>query len=899
MKMQHTLVGLTVLLIFIVTSAFLGSADPFLEMLAKLEAYNKNNQQEKIHLHLDKPYYAIGEDIWFKAYVLNTVTAEPSQISNTLYVDLINDLDSVERQLIIPLSFGMGWGDFNLKDSLAEGNYRIRAYTRWMQNSGSEYFYDKTIKIGSSLGIKTLATYTYNEEGKVNSLLKFTQKNGTPYALKEVNYEVYFGGKPIKGKATTNSKGEINVGLTNLNENAPQTGRIVATLAISNKEKVTKVVPIKLSSNQLDIQFFPEGGNLVENIPSKIAVKVLGNDGLGKNIMLSIKDQTGTELSKIETKHVGLGSFILNPLPGQRYTAVATFADGSKKEIPIPKQLTAGYVLSVNNSDSSKVSVKIMISDSLLGKGDLKLIVQQNNNVIFSTKASSERQVVAVNFPKEKIRSGIARLTLFTPDNKPAAERLIFISNMSDKLDIQFENKPGESLRTAKITTGFKVLHAGKSTPGSFSVAINNISKVETDELNESNIFTDLLLSSDLAGYIEKPNYYFLNDDVQTRNNFDLLMMTQGWRRFIWNDFLDGKTNAVKFQPEKLLVISGKVTTSGNKPVARGKVTLLSSSSKFFMIDTLTDENGRFAFREMFFGDSTKFAIKAETDKGKNNVNIQMDARPRQLVSRNRNSGDIEVNVNEAIAGYLTKSDNYFNELRRLGLLGNTINLQTVEIVGEKKKVTESLNFNGPGVADYVFTAEQLETKQDLRQALVGRVAGLSFRLNNEGQEIPYLNKAQTSDNLSPMKIILDGMEINADMIGDIIMNDLESIEVLSSTGLSFVYGTNGGVLVLTSKKGKRDSKNISAAPGILPYQPAGYYTARQFYMPKYEPNKTSNLSDYRTTIYWKPNIITDKEGNASFEYVNANEPGTYRVVLEGMDAFGNLGRKVYTYLVN
>lgn len=822
MKKKKISVVIAVLLIFLATSAFIRNEDPFSDLLSKLEVYNKNNQQEKVHLHLDKPYYAIGDDIWFKAYVLNTVTSEPSQISNTLYVDLIDELNSVKKQLIIPLSFGMGWGDFNLKDSLSEGNYRIRAYTRWMENVGSEFFYDKTIKIGRS-----------------------------------------------------------------------------ASATIANKKDNMKVIQLKPTSGQVDVQFFPEGGNLVENIPSRIGVKVVGSDGLGKDISLSIKDQNGVELSSIKTKQRGMGSFILNPLPGQSYVAVATFADDSKKEIPLPRALPDGYVLAVNNSDSTKVSVKIMISGSLLGKGDVKLIAQQNNNVIYSTKASSERQVISTSFPKEKIRSGILRLTLLTPENRPVAERLIFINNVSNELGLQFEKLPNISKRTAKIAANFKVSYADKPTPGSFSVAVNNISKVGIDEFNESNIFTDLLLSSDLAGYIEKPNYYFLKNDEETRNNLDLLMMTQGWRRFVWKDFLADKTNPVKYQPEKLLVISGRVTTNGGKPVARGKVTLLSSSSKFFMIDTLTDENGRFAFREMFFGDNTKFAVKAQTENGKENVDIKMDERPSQLVSKNRNTGDIQVNINEALSLYLSKSDNYFSELRRLGLLGNSINLQTVNIVAEKKKITESANFNGPGNADYVFTAEQLETKQDLRQALVGRVAGLNFRLNDEGQQIPYLSKAQSSDSLSPMKIILDGMEISADMIGDIVMNDLESIEVLSSIGLSFVYGTNGGVLILTSKKGRRDSKNISAAPGILPYNPTGYHTARQFYMPKYEPGKTSNPADYRTTIFWKPNVITDKDGNASFEYFNANEPGTYRVVLEGMDAFGNLGRKVFTYAVN
>jgi hypothetical protein len=817
------------ILCFVLTTAFVTQDDPFASLLSKLTEYNKNNQQEKVHLHLDKPYYAVGDDIWFKAYVLNTVTSEPSQISNTLYVELINPADKVSKQLKIPMSFGMGWGDFKLADSLPEGNYRIRAYTRWMRNAGSEFFYDKTIKIGRSDRFKS-------DAAKVNVKTPANNTTGT----------------------TTASK--------------------------------------------IDLQVFPEGGNLVENIPSRLAIKLVGNDGLGKDATVSIKDQTGAELSQTETKHMGMGVVILNAQPGQTYTANVKFADGSSKSTPIPKAIPTGYVLSANTADSTKIAIKIFLSQDLLGKGDLKILAQHNNNIFYSAKVPSEKQVTSINLPNDKIPSGILRLTLFAPDNTPVCERLVFVNNQADKLDVQMENQTKTSARKAKVTGKFKSVTAGKPTPASFSVSINNISKIPTDELNESNILTDLLLTSDLGGYVEKPNYYFLKKDADTRSNLDLLLMTQGWRRLVWKDFLNNTVKPVTFQPEKLLVISGTITNYGGKPAAKTKVSLLSTANKLFLIDTLTDENGHFAFKEMFFGDSTKFAVRAETEKGKSNVDIKMDVTPGHVVQKNQNTGDIEININEALASYLTKSDNYFEEIARATQVRNSINLETVNIVGQKKtKVTESANFNGPGNADYVFTADVLETKQNLYQVLMGRVAGLNFRTNDEGVQIPYLTKAQfgSTQTSSNMKVIVDGMEIDSSMIGDIVLAEVQSIEVLTSQALSFVYGTSGGVIIITSRKGGRDVNSIAAAPGTLAYTPEGYYTSREFYMPKYEPNVNNKPTDFRTTIYWKPNLITDIDGNASFEYYNANEPGTYRVVIEGIDAVGSLARKTYTYGVN
>ncbi|RZL50927.1 MAG: TonB-dependent receptor, partial [Pedobacter sp.] len=131
-------------------SAFIIEDDPFTQLLKKLEEFSKKYPQEKIHLHLDKPYYAIGDDIWFNAYVVNTKTGEPTHISNVIYVELINEKDSIAKLLKLPMKGGIAWGDFKLADSLSDGNYRIRAYTQWMRNAGPEFFFDKTIKIGSS-----------------------------------------------------------------------------------------------------------------------------------------------------------------------------------------------------------------------------------------------------------------------------------------------------------------------------------------------------------------------------------------------------------------------------------------------------------------------------------------------------------------------------------------------------------------------------------------------------------------------------------------------------------------------------------------------------------------------------------------------------------------------------
>jgi len=905
MKKKIILIA-SVFFIGALTFSFINDDDPFNLILKKLEEYNKNSQQEKVYLQLDKPYYAVGDLISFKAYLINTVTAEPSNISKVLYAELISE-DSVVRKLSIPLSAGIGWGEFSLNESLPEGNYRIRAYTNWMRNASASFFYDKTLKIGNSWtnSVYTKATFTYNKDAggqKVNVKIRYADKNKIAYISNEVNYKVEINGKQIlvdRGK--TNSSGELSFSFINKNPLLAQ-GKITTSLIVKDNEEVTKVIPIKATSKNINIQFLPEGGNFIENMPNKVAVKAINENGTGEDISISIKDRQGNELTTLKTQHLGMGSFILTPQTDNQYTAHVIFADGSDKNIELPKAQKSGYILSANNIDSSKIAIKILLSEDLVNKGNLKLIAQHNNQVYYSIKPSSQKQLISTSISTEKLPPGIIHLTLFSADNIPVAERLVFVSNRNNQLDIDLENPITKSTKTAKVSTQFKASKNGVPVKGSFSVAVNNISKVTPDELNESNILTSFLLTSDLTGYIEKPNYYFLKNNAETRDNLDLLMLTQGWGRFVWKEFLENKAIPITYQPEKSLSISGTVTTLTGKPIPNAKVFLFASSGKIFAIDTLADDKGHFNFDNMFFADSTKFMVKAEAKDYKRNISIKMDQQTAPMLTSNKNEGDIEINVNESIMDYLNKNDSYLNEMTRLGIIKKSINLKTIDIVASKKLAVETANLNGTGIADAIITDEDLKNSFSIKQYLDGRYAGIKIM-----DDQAYLTRSSTMVTTSytaedqtetPMQIYIDGAETKDEtVLANMPVSDVQSIEVLKSVAYTFVYGTNSGVILITTKTGKQKKPEDIYVPGILAYKPNGYYFSKEFYMPKYPA--TNQINDYRSTIFWKPNMVSDKDGKANFEYFNANENGKYRVIIEGIDTYGNLAHKVYTYDVN
>lgn len=891
---KKLIIPILTVLVFIIAFGNKIDDDPFAALIKKLETYIEANPQEKIHIHLDKPYYAIGDDIWVKAYVMDAHTSAPSTTSSAVYIELINEKDSLKQQLKLPVISGLSWGDFKLPDTLSEGNYRIRAYTQLMKNAGPDFFFDKTIKVGNSWSntVFTNTTYAFSKQNtsdKVEANIKFTDKQGKAYISHPVEWEVQLNSRNIaKGKSTTNEQGEINLSFLNNQPAIYKSGKIVATLTLPDKKKVSKSIPLKATSNNIDVQFFPEGGNIVVGLPNKIGIKAVNTSGLGEDVSGVIVDASDAEVTKFETQHLGMGSIVINPQPGKTYFAKVKFKDGSEGKFNLPAAQPSGYILTVNSTGDNVVA-KILMTEDLVGKGEMKLLAQHNGNVLFLSRSPSQKQIITTTIPKKELPAGITQLTIFSGSNVPVAERLVFVNNQSNTIAATLSTEKQSYGRKEKVNVNLKSMLESKPVQGSFSVSVTNSSSVKPDLENESNIFTTLLLTSDLAGYIEKPNYYFLNNDPKTQQDLDNLMLTQGWRRILWKNVIANTLPVTVFKPEKSLKVSGTVTTLGGKPAPNSKVSLFSSSGGFFAVDTVSDAQGKFNFDGLSFGDSTKFVVQARTEKGKRNLEIKLDVVAGHLVTKNKNTGDVVVNVNESIAGYLKQSDNYFDELAKRGMLERSILLNEVKIVEKKNPAKNSANLNGGGNADAVLTADQLTTCPTLTMCLQGRVAGLMFRSG-----VPYLLR---NGNI-PMTIMLDGMDVGADFLDNIPPSDVETIEVLKSVNYTTIYGSRGagGILVITTKRGGGVSGISSYTPGIITYAPKGFYTPRQFYSPKYDV--PDSRPDYRSTIYWNPHVVPEENGEAVFEYYNSDEAGTYRIVLEGIDMRGNIARSVYTYEV-
>lgn len=880
---------------------FVAEDEKLKQTLESFQKFNEIYPQEKVYLHTDKPYYAIGDEIWFKAYLVNAQTLRPSIHSKIMYIDLIDNKDAIRRTIKIPLTAGFGWGNITLADSLYEGNYRLRAYTNWMRNFGEEFFYDQTFKVGDarSSQVVTQTNYSFNKKPngeEVTAKINYKNIDGNPYANKEVSYSIELENRPLtKGKAITNNEGDIEITFTNTKPTVQQSGLITTSLKIAENTSVNKFIPIISTSKEADIQFFPEGGDLVNGIRSKVAFKAIGADGMGEEVSGYIQDNAGEKVVKLSSRHLGMGVFSFMPQAGKTYEAVIQFSDGSEKQVKLPQAKQEGMVLSVINSQKDSVALRVFTNDSFAEKNRQKeyyVIAQSSGNIIFTAKAKMTGRGFGVMLSKSRFPTGIAQFTLFDDTMQPVAERLAFI-NKNDllKLDI----KPNQSSYNARGKVALEVkAFTPENNPiiGSFSMSVIDESKVPVKPEEEHTILSELLLNSDLRGKVEQPNYYFHQIDNKKTEDLDLLLLTQGWRRFKWQNLITNNFPPLIFKEEKTLSISGKVTNN-KKPVANGKVTVFTSSGGTFILQAETDANGEFKIDSLIFPDSTRFVVQARTEKDRKFVDITMDESGKQLVTTKSPSSDLSVNINSSMMAYLKNSKTQYEEMLKYGLASRNILLNEVKVVETRPVVEYSQNLNGSGNADRVLTAKDFENAPTIEFALQGRVAGLIFR-NGEA----YLTRNMGN----PVQIIMDGIFVESSFLNTITPQDVESVEILKTIGYTAIYGSRGGggVIVITTKRGGGGSRSNAYAPGIVTFQPLGYFTGKEFYVPAYDKIETNKeIADYRSTIYWNPTVITDSTGIAKVNFFNADGSGNYRVVLEGMDLEGHIGRKVIQYKVN
>lgn len=753
----------------------------------KLASYTSQAIHEKLFVHTDKDYYLTGEVLWCKVYAVDASFHLPLNLSKICYLELLDSSNTPLIQSKIAMDNAVGNGSLYLQQSLPAGNYKLRAYTRWMRNFNASWYFEKKISI-------------------VNL-----------YKLPKI--------------------------------------------AADNDEPI------------LHIDFFPEGGNLVNGLENKIAFKATEKNKSNVEFTGILLDNADT-LLQFKPTHNGMGYFILTPKQGHRYTAQIAPLKGKPFSSPLPETLDGGTALQVLKNGTVYT---VRATTNLTGQQVFYLLVHTRNHTKLTTEIQLENGKGSYSFEQSKLGDGVSAITLFNKKGEPVCERLVFKYP---------EQNPGIHLAAQKpvfkkrdsVNLSITSPKLDNNDSASLSLSVFKLDSLQS--VSAVGIQSYLLLSSDLKGYIDNPNYYFKEQSPQTDQALDLLLLTQGWRRFDWENVLSKKQQQISLAPELQghIVTGTVINTASNRPV-NGVMTYLSAPSSITIFKTaLSDSNGLIkADLPNFFGGS-KLIAQAE-DKA---YKVRLD-----------NPFSIHYSATELPAFY--RPVTFPNTLLEQSVgtqvqniyTASEINLHTLPVFADT-----TCFYSKPDVR---YNLDDYTRFTTIEEVLREYVTLVDVRIKDREVNLRMIDPSNKVYYDGSPLVLLDGVpQFNLTRFFEFNPKKIASLDIIAQ---QYILGNATFNGIINWKTYQPSASNYSFEKNVTVADYESLQLARVFYSPPYnEPEKiASHLPDYRNTLYWNPDITIKGQTTANCVFYTSDLSGKYVAVVEGISSTGKVGSG-YTY---
>lgn len=660
-------------------------------------------------------------------------------------------------------------------------------------------------------------------------------------------------------------------------------------------DAATKILPP--NPDDIDVQFMPEGGDLIMDIEGRIAFKAVNALGKGVEVTGAIINQANDTLAGFTSYHLGMGFFSFKPEPGQQYRIEVRKPNGQFVKYPLPKIIREGYTLTVDNL-SNKENVRVIVRHNKpeSTKGELALFAHTRGEVAYAAKASLVKKTLLFNIPRANLKDGISHITLFDEQGKPTAERLVFV-NRTPLLDLQITSDKATYKPREKVELELTAKDAeGKPISGNFSIAVTDAGQVLEKEPYAANIHSYLLLTSDLKGTVEQPSYYFDKKNTNASSRLDILMMTQGWRRFDWNEVLKDSLARSPYFVEQGISFSGKVTRLNKKQPGKVKLTymLVQKDSSRAVLAGESAETGEFLVYDLDIRDTTNLLVQAITERGNRSLNLSLNPfQPATVTLTKTPYNPIEFDANE-LAEYLKRTEEYLRIERQIRA-SREQQLKEVVIKAKKpnpeKEDTRRMMYGTPSNT-VKFDEMNTAGAMSIFDVIQGRVPGVQVSGSGFNRTVQIRGAANFSGVVEPL-FVLDGMTVSKDAIINIPPSDVEAVDILKGAAAA-IYGSqgSGGVIAILTKRGGNTYDWSKESPeGTLVTKIMGYNPVREFYAPKYDKPEADHVRpDFRPTLFWSPMIQTDKDGKAKVTFFNSDAKTDVNIRVEGMTAMGALG---------
>ncbi len=752
---------------------------------SSLTNFYEKSPFEKIYIQFDNTRYTAGKIIWFKAYLQSG--NEPSSISKNFYIDWYDDHGKLINATVSPILNGSTSGSYLIPEKYTGSSIQAIAYTKWMRNFDSVYFFKKNFQI------------------------------------------------------------------------------------ISNTTKIEKDAA---DFPDISVQFLPESGISILNKQNVIAFKAVNQFGFPEVINGYIKNKEGDTISSFQSIHDGMGKFYYTPFSDETYIAEWKDIFGNTHQKELPKAENIGVNLIVEAGDSNRI---FHIQRSETVPESLKkvtVIGQMNGEIVFRASANlSNKEVVSSNLPINKFESGILQLTVFDANKQPLCERILFVKNDRNflKTSVHFD-----TLNTEKRGKNVIEIELKDTSTANLSLAITDAGLTETPD---NTIISQLLLKGDLTGNVYNAAYYFSSNTDSVAYHLDLVMLTNGWRRFNWNSILNSPLPKLTFEKDaSYLTLMGKLQEVKEEKIKQSgmiNLILLSKDSSKFMMFVPLLADGSFSEKNVLFSDTAKIFYKLN--------GARLPAKSKLVLNTDFYRTDPErlskiVKNNIDTIG-LSKYQYLIDEQIRFEILKKNTTLKDITVYSKKKTKLEELDKK---YASGLFTND-----------------GIGFDLTNTSTGIMSVSDYLTGKVFYRMS--LSGVSIGGgapNYYVDEFLTPSENIQFLNLSDIAYIkffprfYGSfsNGSPAISIYTRKGSDINNTSKQMDYI--NVSGYSPVKEFYSPIYAEKETaySITPDLRATLLWSPWVYLDKKNNKiKIIFYNNDVTHAFRLILEGMDNEGKL----------
>ncbi|AZA54674.1 hypothetical protein [Chryseobacterium sp. G0201] len=662
--------------------------------------------------------------------------------------------------------------------------------------------------------------------------------------------------------------------------------QIVKTIPIYNP-KSTESLEISKNSDW-SAKAFPEGGNFINGMPTKFAVRLSSENSLPESWTGKIIDTQNPNVSitTFTSFDTNVASFKITPTLGKKYQAIIQDNTGKKQTIDLPEVAGSGLNLEVSSSNEGiKYSLKgVNLTKQLQ---NYKIVGTINNHLAYKANINQLTNEASSLIPT-KISNGanvILQLAIFDEQDNLVAKRLCFIK--PNNLKVEKAEIIGKNL---------------KQTPRSFNSIdlspesyFKNYTVVVSDDdgsnnTEEENILSSLWLTGDFTSKIDKPAQYFSKN--ANSEALDALLISENWKRFDWNSVLSGVTPTIKTSSQKFL--SYKVKPIKDNAILRdAAVTLALKLGEGQPTVSLfkTDQNGYIYLDNLNFNEplAVSLFVNPEKDKESNTDNLFVTVEP--LVNPIQFKGNfpstkyklVKAAENKKLSPTISRAINTQKNNKKTENVD--VQIEEVKLVGKKQDPKEELNkqlssgmFNSVDatIFDFVNEDQHAAGSTNILDWLQGRAAGLSFQRNSSGENVPYIRGSQA-------KLYLDETPTDPSMISSLPISNIAMVKVIKGSGLIgnavVIYTMRGN---LKSKNNEKETKKNNLA--VV----KGYDKPSEFPLEMLDDDsKVEN--DTRETLYWNPNLFDSDYVPPRIKFYNNDSAKQYKVLIISFDEDDNI----------